>query len=80
MKLNRIEEQIKVLIGEYATFSPDEMLYEDKLVELGIDELKLTKLITGVEELFGVVFGKPEVNISMTVQAFVDLVESHVEG
>jgi acyl carrier protein len=80
MKLSRIEEQMKMLIGEYATFSTDEMLYEDKLVELGIDVLKLTKLITSVEELFGVVFDKSEVNISMTVQAFVDLVESRVEG
>lgn len=80
MKLIRIEEQIKMLVGEHTTFSADEILHEDKLVELGIDALKFSKLIASVEELFGGVIDRSEVNVSMTVQAFVDLVDSHVNG
>ena len=80
MKLIRIEEQIKMLIGEHTTFSADEILYEDKLVELGIDALKFSKLIASVEELFGGVIDRSEINISMTVQAFIEFVDSYVEG
>lgn len=80
MKLVRVEEQIKMLIAEITVFSEDEILTEDKLVDLGIGTQKIEMLIASVEELFGVVLDKSEVNATMTVQAFVDLVDSYVEG
>lgn len=80
MKLVRVEEQIKMIIAEITIFSEDEILIEDQLVDLGIDTQKVAMLIAGAEELFGVVIDKSEVNASMTVQAFVDLVDSHVNG
>lgn len=80
MKLVRVEEQIKMLIAEITIFSEDEILIEDKLVDLGIDTQKSAMLIASAEELFGVVFDKSEVNVSMTVQAFIEFVDSYVEG
>lgn len=80
MKLVRVEEQIKMLIAEITMFSEDEVLIDDKLVDLGIGAQKVAMLIASVEELFGIVLDKSKVNASMTVQAFVDLVDSYVEG
>lgn len=80
MKLVRVEEQIKMLIAEITMFSEDEILTEDKLVDLGIGTQKIAMLIASVEELFGIVLDKSKVNATMTVQAFVDLVDSCVEG
>ena len=80
MKLIRVEEQIKMLIAEITMFSEDEILTEDKLVDLGSDTQKIAMLIASVEELFGIVLDKSKVNATMTVQAFVDLVDSYVEG
>lgn len=79
MKLVRVEEQIKMLIAEITMFSEDEILTEDKLVDLGIGTQKIEMLIASVEELFGVVLEKSEVSVTMTVQAFVDLVDGYVE-
>lgn len=80
MKLVRVEEQIKMLIAAITIFSEDEILIEDKLVDLGIGTQKIAMFIANAEELFGVVFDKSEVNATMTVQALVDLVDSYVEG
>lgn len=80
MKLVRVEEQIKMLIAEITMFSEDEVLIDDKLVDLGIGTQKIAMLIASVEELFGIVLDKSKVNATMTVQAFVDLVDSYVEG
>ena len=79
MKLVRVEEQIKMIIAEITVFTEDEILIEDKLVDLGIDAEKIAMFISTAEELFGVVLNKLEVNVSMTVQALVDLVDGHVE-
>ena len=79
MKLVRVEEQIKMIIAEITVFTEDEILIEDKLVDLGLDAEKIAMLISTAEELFGVVLDKSEVNVSMTVQALVDLVDGHVE-
>lgn len=79
MKLVRVEEQIKMLIAEITMFSEDEVLIEDKLVDLGIGTQKIAMLIASVEELFGFVLDKSKVNATMTVQALVDLVDGHVE-
>lgn len=80
MKLVRVEEQIKMLVAEITMFSEDEILTEDKLVDLGIGAQNVATLIASVEELFGIVLDKSKVNATMTVQAFVDLVDSCVEG
>lgn len=78
MKLIRIEEQIKMIIAEYATFLPDEISYDDKLTDLGIDALKFAKLIARVEKVFSVVLDKSKLNPSITVCVFVELIENHI--
>lgn len=78
MKLIRMEEQIKMLISEFASFSCDEIFIEDKLVDIGINVPDIAKLITRVNEVFGVSIDKSAFDTMMTVHKFIELVESHM--
>lgn len=78
MKLNRIEEQIKMLISDISMFPEDEILVDDKLIDLGIDTSKVAEFAAKAEEFFGIGFDKFELNILMTVNQLIELLESYV--
>ena len=79
MKLSRIEEQIKMLIAEITSFSQDEILVEDKLIDLGIDPSKIDIVVVNTQELFGISLDKSELSTSMTVHDFIELIDSNVK-
>lgn len=54
----------------------DEIHYEDKLTELGLDSLDLVETMLKIEEALGVEFNSDEIVDLKTIKDVVDLIEA----
>ena len=54
----------------------DNLKYDDKLEELGLDSLDLVEAMLKIEKALGIVFASDEIVEAKTVQDVVNLIES----